>query len=435
MGSKNDVNIRVVSLLFLFVFGAPIEGFPLNTAKIAVILLGIGVIRRRRAREAFARLFRSKINLFIIFSLSLLAVYSAWWPTIKGTGDLSLSYIYVIFILERVLGSFLFVSYAHSFGFSIKDYVSALIYVLIAQAIIIISMFFFTGIREFFWAINDREGLEDLAARYGGIRGMGFAGGIAYTMSVALSIGVILIVYSSYKFGYKWWHSVGVILLVSGMLFSGRTGWLGVAIALSLYLYLNNLYRYLVTIRGFMFRLIPISVLFAAIYSYFLGPETIRVITERLIPFAFEIFINLFERGELTASSLEATQEMYFPVSESTFWFGDGRWSSLPGKSYGYYMRTDAGYMRQMLFYGVIMSVVFYSIYLIMLVHNYLYYTKAEVKGLNLVLGVLVAYFFVVHWKGAFLEGSNMNTKVVLVIHSIIVLAMRHQQIYLNKTS
>jgi hypothetical protein len=219
------------------------------------------------------------------------------------------------------------------------------------------------------------------------------------------------------------------------MLFSGRTGWLGVAIASSLYLYLNNLYLYLLTIRGFIFKIIPISVLFAATYSYFLGPETIRVITERLIPFAFEIFINLFERGELTASSLEATQEMYFPVSESTFWFGDGRWSSLPGKSYGYYMHTDAGYMRQMLFYGVVMSVLFYSVYLVMLAHDYLYHAKAEVKGLNLVLGVLVAYFFVVHWKGAFLDGSNMNTKIVFVIHSIIVLAMKSQHISLNKAS
>jgi hypothetical protein len=416
-------SFKIGGLLFLFVFGIPLAGFPLNTAKIAVILLSIGVIRRRSAREALGRLVRSKINLFILFVLCFLTVYSAWWPTVKGTGDFELSYVYLIFILERFVGSILFVAYAWSLEFELEDCINAIICVLVIQVIIIIAMFLSPSLRETLWAINARSNLEELSARYGGIRGLGLAGGVAYTMSVLLSVGVLLSAYASSQFGPRWWYVVGSILLVIGVFFSGRTGWFGIGLAGVFYAYANNLHQYLLTIRGVLLKLIPGIGLLVTVIYYYLEPETIDTITQTLIPFAFELFINLFERGELTASSFEATQSMYFPVSESTFWFGDGRWVSLPGKPYDYYMRTDAGYMRHMLFYGAIISFIFYLAYAVLFYYDIRNGSKLWGRKFGVLIGALMVYFFVVHWKGAFLAGANMNTKVLLVMHNIIVLA------------
>ena len=422
--------LKIGGLLFLFVFGIPLAGFPLNTAKIAVILLGIGVIRRRSAREALGRLIRSKINLFILFVLCFLTVYSAWWPTIKGTGDFELSYVYLIFALERVAGSILFVAYAWSFDFKLKDYVNILIYILLVQVLIIIAMFLSPSLRETLWAVNARTNLEELSARYGGIRGLGLAGGVAYTMSVLLSIGVLLIAYASSQFGARWWYAMGSIMLMIGVFFSGRTGWFGIGLAGLLYAYANNLHQYLLTIRGILLKLIPVIGLLVTVTYYYLEPETINTITQILIPFAFELFINLFERGELTASSFEATQSMYFPVSESTFWFGDGRWLSIPGKPYSYYMQTDAGYMRHMLFYGAIVSFILYLMYIVLFYYDIRKGSKIWGRKFGMLMGVLMIYFFVVHWKGAFLTGANMNTKLLLVMHNIIVLAGSSQFIF-----
>lgn len=415
-------SFKIGGLLFLFIFGIPLDGFPLNTAKIAVILLGIGVIRRRSARKALGQLTRSKINLFILFVLCFLTVYSAWWPTVKGTGDFELSYVYFIFVLERFVGSILFVAYAWSLKFELENYINAIICILLIQVVIIIAMFLLPSLREMLWAVNARSNLEELSARYGGIRGLGLAGGVAYTMSVLLSIGVLLSAYASSQFGPRWSYVVGSILLVIGVFFSGRTGWFGIGLAGLFYAYANNLHQYLLAIRGMLLKLIPGIGLLVAVIYYYLGPETINAITQILIPFAFELFINLSERGELTTSSFEATQSMYFPVSESTFWFGDGRWLSLPGKPYDYYMRTDAGYMRHMLFYGAIISLIFYLMYTVLFYYDIRNGNKLWGRKFGVLMGALMVYFFVAHWKGAFLAGANMNTKVLLVIHNIIVL-------------
>ena len=416
-------SFKTGGLLFLFIFGIPLYGFPLNTAKIAVILLSIGVIRRRNAREALGRLIRSKINLFILFILCFLIVYSAWWPSVKGTGDFELSYVYLIFALERFVGSILFVAYAWSLKFKLEDYINAIICILLIQVVIIIAMFLSPSLREMLWAVNARSNLEELSARYGGIRGLGLAGGVAYTMSILLSIGVLLIAYASSQFGSRWWYVMGSIMLVIGVFFSGRTGWFGIGLAGLFYAYANNLHQYLLAIRSMLLKLIPGIGLIATVTYYYLEPETIDAVTQILIPFAFEPFINLLERGELTASSFEATQDMYFLVPESTFWFGDGRWLSLSGKPYNYYMRTDAGYMRHMLFYGAIISLIFYVMYVVVFYYDIRNANKMWGRKFGALMGALMVYFLVAHWKGAFLAGANMNTKVLLVMHNIIVLA------------
>ena len=43
--------------------------------------------------------------------------------------------------------------------------------------------------------------------------------------------------------------------------------------------------------------------------------------------------------------------DMYFPIPFSTFLIGDGCYTALDG---GYYMSTDAGYMRNLLLFGIV---------------------------------------------------------------------------------
>ena len=76
-----------------------------------------------------------------------------------------------------------------------------------------------------------------------------------------------------------------------------------------------------------------------------------------------------------------------------------------------------------MLFYGVVVSFIFYLMYVVMFCYDIWKGNKLWGRKFGVLMGALMVYFFVAHWKGDFLAGANMNTKVLLVMHNIIVLA------------
>lgn len=84
--------------------------------------------------------------------------------------------------------------------------------------------------------------------------------------------------------------------------------------------------------------------------------------TKRLLRFAFEGFFNLIERGEFsTASSDRLFKVMYvFPDNLKTWIIGDGYFNNPKYDPYytgkltgGYYMGTDAGYLRFIFYFGL----------------------------------------------------------------------------------
>ncbi|MCH5239337.1 MAG: hypothetical protein J1F38_03865 [Muribaculaceae bacterium] len=75
---------------------------------------------------------------------------------------------------------------------------------------------------------------------------------------------------------------------------------------------------------------------------------------------AFEIFINLIENGNLDFQTGEVMKSMYiFPDKISTYLIGDNRISNGFG---GTYMDTDIGYIRFLFCWGIIGSLLLYSI-------------------------------------------------------------------------
>ncbi len=69
---------------------------------------------------------------------------------------------------------------------------------------------------------------------------------------------------------------------------------------------------------------------------------------------AFSMFSNFIEKGEISDSTRSVEKlmyDMYWVPSFHTLLLGDGRYT---GKDGAYYMHTDSGIMRQVLFYGVI---------------------------------------------------------------------------------
>ena len=97
------------------------------------------------------------------------------------------------------------------------------------------------------------------------------------------------------------------------------------------------------------------------------------------------MFFNFFENGSIGTSSSEVLQTMYFQVSEKTFFLGDGYWINPNG--FGYYMGTDAGYMRHILYYGLFPSLFLYLLYI------YGFYKIACFYQKHLIINYLSQYF------------------------------------------
>lgn len=78
---------------------------------------------------------------------------------------------------------------------------------------------------------------------------------------------------------------------------------------------------------------------------------------------AFDIFRQLFVEGEITDYSFtHMFQDMYFLPKASTLLFGDGLYTE-PG-SQSYYMHTDVGYMRTVLYGGLPFLLISYAAWL-----------------------------------------------------------------------
>src|SRR5690606_38149554 len=96
---------------------------------------------------------------------------------------------------------------------------------------------------------------------------------------------------------------------------------------------------------------------------YWVLPFEIQsLVTGTLLPFAFEFLYSYFDEGTLTTVSTDMLSEMYFTIDWQTFIFGDGKYINPDGS---YYLYTDAGYMRNILFYGIFGTMVLFAYHLL----------------------------------------------------------------------
>ena len=78
------------------------------------------------------------------------------------------------------------------------------------------------------------------------------------------------------------------------------------------------------------------------------------------IGFVFEFVLNYLEYGSFETESTYILSNMYFGLDSDVFVFGTGMYSNDDGT---YYMHTDAGFMRNILYYGVLGLLVNYLIF------------------------------------------------------------------------
>lgn len=343
--------MKLLSLLlgFFVIFNFPVP-FLYNSAIVAVLISIFIYSFNWGNNKSFKKLriiFSSKYfwSIFVLYIILLL--YSFTTTILHQTSDYSIIKANVLTLLIVLISFFIYPiieTYFIKNKNNLDSVVAYLLYLFLVQSIIQIAAFIFPSFADlvhFFQKVNVAE--KD----YGGIRALGLTGNPFFDLAAGYGFILILYFYSFMLKNVNIFLSSGLFLgLFIGSFFAGRTAFVGLGIGVIYYLFLTgNFLTRLFSLSKFL--VLGLGVIFV-LYT-FLPVNVKEMVENNLLPFAFEFVYNYMDNKELTTKSTAVLDNMYFPISNITFIFGDGKYVNSDGS---YYMHTDAGYMRNTLYYG-----------------------------------------------------------------------------------
>lgn len=242
--------------------------------------------------------------------------------------------------------------------FASSPFLELIVYCGAVQGCLSVVFFFNREILSYLNAlfITDFHDKFAYAASYG-MRGFGLAASVGGQLSAIQGIILILIVYLFLirKFSFLKAYLFFLMVLPS-LVLTGRSGFSGLVLSLLFlvfYLFWSFIFKPVMFSRSLLFLcLLLISLYFSLLL----------VIDDTTFSnHAFEFFHSQSNSlVESTKSTDVLINKMHFMVNNWTFLLGDGRLIGEDGLSY---QHTDAGYMRQILLYGMpglLMALTFY---------------------------------------------------------------------------
>src|SRR5690606_35287696 len=415
------------TFLLLFYFPVPSVG---NTA---IFLFGLYAFLSAfniKFRKALGDILNEKYVLRILFGYVFVIVLGFLYVLGHGTYEFSIlrANFLTLFIVATGFLLYTFINKDVDLKDRERLILKLFIIVFLIQSIIQTAAFIFPAVKSF---VNTFQ-KEDVAEKdYGGIRALALTGNPFFALASGYGLVFIFfiryIIISKEYFSLK--NSLYFILLFVGSFYAGRTAFIGVLFAI-FYLVLSQGKRFR-KIYEFLKLLCLTGVFTTLIYLFFLPTAVRDIVDNKLLPFAFELYYNYNETGSFSTSSTDALKEMYFPVRYETFLFGDAMFVDINGS---YYMHTDAGYMRYLLFYGV-----FGSIFI--LLYTYFLYFKIPMGLItrnirkkngerftdDLFFFLLVfAYLLTLHYKGVALLGTPLVQVMVIWVGISYVQSLKH---------
>lgn len=356
MKSKSfGISIPFLILFAVIQFPVKLAVFPAFT-QIYVYLLPLAylVYRWRWVKDRILGFWGSFSFLgAVLFIFSF--IISAIWPVIFGTWDFSFieeywSRFFIVLLKNVFLYCFYDIEIAKGKG-TVENYFlyffgSIILYVAFTGVTVL-----FPGVRNiamkvFYLSESDLINLanDEYVTRFGWSGWSGFDETMRCSFGVLL--GCIFMVYTEQEKKENLYLILSC-LMFAGTLFYGRTGLFACLAIFFLTGVLAVWKKKTRLIKKFLgiftigvVALIVLYVTVPAIRSWF--------------NWAFSAFFNLFTSGSFlddTGSMQRLTEDMYWIPGVKTIFFGDARYANADGT---YYMHTDTGLMRHMLFFGII---------------------------------------------------------------------------------
>jgi len=348
--------------------------------------------------------FVKKIFLMYVFLL----LYSFSWTAINNVFDFSLIRLNLLaffFIIAATLITPLILPLIKPY--QDKNYLNETCKILIllfcVQSIIQITGFIYTPFADFIHNFYPESILEK---EYRGIRALALTSNPFFSLSSAYGLIFCLFFYLLSQKAIS--NSIiFFVLLLFGSFFAGRTAFIGFAFGLLIFLLCNRLNYFRSLTKLVVFTILIFAATFF-IYSYILPLGIKSLVDDDLLPFAFEFIYNYQETGSFTTNSSDTLVEKhYFHIDPITFIYGEGRYVNNDGS---FFMHTDAGYMRNILYYGIF-GLIILAFFQINILISQIRYTKNKKEKFFFVM--VTIYLFTLHYKGDVLM-------VLPIIQSII---------------
>src|SRR5690606_22006819 len=291
--------------------------------------------------------------------LILYAVYAALITVYSGGGNIAVLLNIMLILFQITLGAyFLAAFFVHK---NLDQFFFMLMVIFAFQGVLIFINFIFPAYRELLLQLIPPSGNITEDNFTSAFRTRGFMQSSGATVSSYLSVGFLLAVYFLTSFELsktdKRIALFSIPLILIGIVFTGRTGFVMVPIAFLAYYILLLVNGKLSLVSLLPIALIPLS----AVVMYIVGKSLFLVFFpegDELISlwedWAFDQFLANFDSSSDKTSTLETLQSyLFIPEDDAHLIFGDPlSWGVI---------RTDLGYIRMLYATGIIGCVLFYG--------------------------------------------------------------------------
>lgn len=378
--------IVLVLLLILYIFNIiPIYGFEKVGTRVYLSVISFIIV-----------LYKFKENKYyksIILANWSQVLFSLFAAIVNGTDD----YWYVQFAIRNILyiNGALMIAYFMPKEWVLSDYIKLIIIAILVNSIIATMAFLSPSVMNVLTSIqsfSDEEKIERTA--YFSVRMIGLGSGKFYVGGIINGMGLLLTFYLLAK---KEINNFIAIVLIFVLFFVGvfiaRTTIVGFVIGLLLFFVYSDKPRVIWISVGLV-----VFTIFAFSVSLFENLNTSH---------AFEFF-TLDTDSYRKTSTMTTLSHMYnITLSEKTLLIGDGLSKGPVG---GYYMGTDVGWLRNILYFGVLgtfLGYVYYELHILKMLKDqfnedmkfffmwFLFLVLLNFKGLpdfNFMIFLLIAY-------------------------------------------
>jgi len=344
---------------------------------------------------SFLRIWGTKfIRRAFIFQIFLIG-FSGIFPVIYRTADFSFMKLMITQLVHFICAVFFF-TYIDVKNISFDKVVKTFILIFVIQTFIeLIATSFPNSAGKLVRLFNhfDPKSVIGLGDR---VRGYALSAATTYHLSLVYGVAFILYIKTlveSKKIKFR--QLVTGLLIVVGVFFAGRTGFVGIGIGciyflISLKVKIKNKFSAITKLLASIAIIISLTLTVA--------PKKFKdMVVDYLIPYAFEFVYQKLDSGKTQTASTNQLKEMWHrDFAERELIFGSGKYTNDDGR---YYMHVDPGILRHLLYGGILfyLSIVLYQCIL----------TFPQKKRNDYYIFILIfIYFFLMDFKGGTL-GMN----------------------------
>lgn len=405
-----------ILLLFMYIFSFKIFSNleVLSSSIIAGFVLSMYFIFNKTYRFNVIKILKKKKILLLFMFLVIIILYCLFISTVQMTYEYSIIRTFINQFIHLVIGVFIYSLYVSQN--KEQSVLKHILYIFIIQSLIQFLSFLSPQINELLNIFRSESALIRGQLHYGRIRGLAISGQAFFGLGVGY--GLVYIYYFAY-----WEHIFKdnivlkfmiLVLLLFGGASAARSSFVGLFLGLIYFLYkrlikthfkLNSrikidFKKYIITLS----MIIVLILLFNLLYNI----TMIKQQFEKMNRFSFQIVYNKQSTGKFTTTSTENLfKNMYFPIEEGkTLLVGDGKYNNADGS---YYKGTDAGYMRNILYFGILG-------FILLFFYQIKFFTWDKRKDLFLNITILI-YILIMHIKGDVLGFSIIMQSILFLIY------------------